>query len=47
VVVCPRWTGGSSEKNSNGDGGSEARGEMRVRERAKWRERELLNALDY
>jgi hypothetical protein len=45
-VVCPWWTGGSSEKNSSGDGGSRARGEMRVRERVKWREREILNALD-
>jgi hypothetical protein len=46
VVVCPRWTGSSSEKNSSGDGGSGARDEMRVRERVKWREREILNALD-
>jgi hypothetical protein len=46
VVVWPRWTGGSSEKYSSGDGGSGARGEMRVRERAKWREWEIMNALD-
>jgi hypothetical protein len=45
-VVCPRWTGGSPEKNTGGDGGSGARGEIRMQERAKWRERELLKVLD-
>jgi hypothetical protein len=46
VVICPWWTRGSSEKNSSGDGGFGARGEMRARERAKWRERKPLNVLD-
>jgi hypothetical protein len=36
----------SSEMKSGGDGGSGARGEMRMQEEAKWRERELLKVLD-
>jgi hypothetical protein len=45
-MVCPWWIGSSPEKNSSGDCGFEARCEMRVHERAKWRERKLLNVLD-
>jgi hypothetical protein len=45
-MVCPRWTGRSPEKGTGGDGGSGARGEMRMQESAKWREGKLLNVLD-
>jgi hypothetical protein len=33
-------------RRTSGDGGLEARCEMRVQERAKWRERELLKVLN-
>jgi hypothetical protein len=46
MVVCPRWTRRSPEKSTSGDGGSGARGEMRMQESAKWREEKLLNILD-
>jgi hypothetical protein len=41
TVSRARW-----RRRTGGDGGFEARCEMRVQERAKWRERGLLKVLD-
>jgi hypothetical protein len=45
-VVCPRWTGGFAGEEHGRRRRSEARGEMNMQERAKWREEELLKVLD-